>query len=155
MAVPGQKPKEDRSQVRHRMPVAEWTEVENVPFEGAPALPTREHQVSSADAGVLVGLGVSYPESTVRWYETISTMPHAKLWTAGDWEFVFATAEVHARTMESWRGYTGPELRNREKLIGVFAEARRDLRIRYVEPKPAVDHAEADNVVSINSLREL
>jgi hypothetical protein len=157
MPVAGAKPKADRSQVRHRIPPThEWTDVEDVPFAGAPSLPERNTQVSWADAGT-VG-GPAYPEATLRWYATISRMPHAKLWTEADWEFVFATAEIHARTMEAWRGYTGTELRNREKIIGMTADARRDLRIRYVEPKNVdaeADAAEADNVVSINRLRDL
>lgn len=157
MAVAGAKPKVDRSQVRHRIPPThEWTDVDDVPFAGAPELPSRNGQVSYADAGVEVGQ--TYPEATVRWYRTISRMPHAKLWTEADWEFVFATAEIHARTMEAWRGYTGTELRNREKLLGITGDARRDLRIRYVKPKnidAEAAAAEADNVVSINCLRDL
>lgn len=154
MALPGPKPKADRSQVRHRVPVAEWTEVENVPFAEPPALPDRETQVSWADAGT-VAVGASWPESTRRWWEVVSTMPHAKLWEESDWEFARATAEVHARTMEAWRGYTGTELRNREKLMGVFIEARRDLRIRYVDPKSVDANAAPAGVVQLASYRDL
>lgn len=134
MGVAGAKPKADRSQIRHRIPpVHEWTDVEEVPFTGAPALRDRETQVSWADAGV-AGVG-GWPESTLAWWKDISRMPHAKLWKESDWRFALDTAEIHARTMEAWRGYTGTELRNREKILGVTGDARRDLRIRYVPPK--------------------
>lgn len=139
MGLPGAKPKADRSQVRHRNPVADWTEVDDVPFEGGPALPPRARgdAVSWAEAGVIPG--EDWPPATVHWWSVISRMPHAKLWAESDWAFAFLTAEVHARTCEGWKGYTGPELRQREKLLGVYADARRDLRIRYVEPKPKAD----------------
>ncbi len=157
MPVAGAKPKEDRSQVRHRVPaVHDWTEVEDVPFTRAPKLPEREKQVSWADAGAVGG---SWPQSTLRWWEAVSTMPHAKLWTKAEWVFAMDTAEVHARTMEAWRGYTGTELRNREKLLGMTADNRRDLRIRYVEPKPKTKPADAGapaaNVVNLDDHRAL
>lgn len=156
MAVSGAKPKADRSQIRHRVPpVHDWTEVDEVPFAGAPKLRERESQVSWADAGKVPGSG--WPESTLDWWRDVSTMPHCKFWRPTEWRFAMDTAEIHARTMEAWRGYTGTELRNREKLLGMTADALRDLRIRYVKPKaddePAV--GEGGNVVSINSLRDL
>lgn len=154
MALPGAKPKEDRSQVRHRNPVAGWTEVDNVPFEGGPELPARApaDEAQWAAAGVIPGEG--WPEQTARWWSVISRMPHAKLWTGADWEFARSTAEVHARTFEGWRGYTGAELRQREKLMGAYADALRDLRIRYVEPK-GDQPAGGDNVTNIDDYRGL
>ncbi len=157
MALAGAKPKQDRSQVRHRNPVADWTEVDNVPFEGGPGLPSRGEtsEVDWAAAGVVPGDG--WPPQTERWWAVVRRMPHAALWTEGDWEFARSTAEVHARTFESWRGYTGAELRQREKLMGLYADARRDLRIRYVEPKGDEDRAAegAANVVQMNEYRAL
>jgi hypothetical protein len=159
MGVTGPKPREDRSQVRFKGHTAEWTEVDDVPFASPPALPDRDVVGSwgnAAENGVLPG---GWPESTARWYGVISRMPHACLWTDADWEFVFATAETHARFAEGWKGASGSELRQREKLIGVYADARRDLRIRYIEPKrggklPAGTGTEG-NVVSINHFRDL
>lgn len=156
MAVAGAKPKADRSQVRHRNPVADWTEVENVPFEGGPDLLPRASTPESewAAAGVIPGDG--WPPATDHWWKVIRAMPHAKLWETGDWAFAQMTAEVHARTAEGWRGYTGAELRQREKLLGVYADARRDLRIRYIAPKNETDPpAGGDNVVSMSQYREL
>lgn len=156
MAVAGPKPKADRSQVRHRVePVHEWTEVDDVPFAAAPPLRTR------ATGGISVMQtgaenSVDWPDATRGWYRAISTMPHAKLWTPAEWEFVFDSAEIHARTMEAWRGYTGAEIRAREKLLGTLADYRRDLRIRYVEPKSKADERETSaDVVQLDDFRAL
>lgn len=156
MPLAGAKPKENRDQVRHRHPVADWTEVDDVPFKDGPKLPTRARSVEAAwgDAGVLPGS--DWPAATKRWWEAIRKMPHAALWTADDWEFAFATAEVHARTCEGWRGYGGGELRQREKIMGAYWDARRDLRIRYVTPKPKTDDDDLPaGVTPINAYRNL
>lgn len=155
MALRGAKPKEDRSQVRHRNPVAGWTEVDDVPFTGGPALPPRARadSIAWAEAGVIPG--DDWPAATVHWWGVISTMPHAKLWTDADWAFASMTAEIHARVCEGWKGYTGPELRQREKLLGVYADARRDLRIRYVEPKGKAPAGDDATVVQMNDYRDL
>lgn len=158
MGLPGTKPVADRSQVRRRNaaePGAEWTEVENVPFDSAPPLRAR----STGGVSVMaVGAANSedWPSATLGWWRAISRMPHCKLWDAAAWEFAMDSAEIHARTMEAWRGYTGPEIRAREKVMGTLADYRRDLRIRYVKPADAAEQqADAGNVVSINSLRGL
>lgn len=159
MGLPGTKPTEDRTQVRRRNKPTEgteWTEVDNVPFLDAPPLPPRD--ISGVDP-IAAGLMPvdTWPHSTQRWYRTISSMPHAKLWTPADWEFVFSAAETHARFAEAWRGCaTGAELRAKEKLLGVTADARRDLRIRYVKPKDDRATAELpDNVRKLDDFREL
>lgn len=136
MGAPGVKPKEDRSQVRHANRVHEFTEVEDVPFESGPDLPIRgtgDNQAAWTAAGVIPGTG--WPEATLAWWNVIRRMPHCTLWAEADWSFAIATAETHARFIEGWKGYTGGELRQREKLMGVFLDARRDLRIKYVPAK--------------------
>lgn len=153
MSLAGAKPKADRSQVRHRNPVADWTEVPDVPFEGAPELRDR---ATGGISVIEVGAANSsdWPEATRGWWRVISRMPHAKLWTSGDWVFAMDTAEIHARTMEAWRGYTGAELRQREKLLGVYADARRDLRIKYIDP-PKADGELPAGVANIDDYRGL
>jgi len=123
--------------------IHEFIEVPNVPFPNPPALLPRAAQGETAwaDAGVIPGDG--WPEATKHWWDVISTMPHCTLWTSSDWAFAQATAECHARFAEGWKGYTGGELRQREKLLGVFLDARRDLRIKYVDP-PADQPLPAD-----------
>lgn len=142
MAVVGAKPKEDRSQIRHRHPpTQEWIEVEDVPFDGAPPLPARDDPRFAGDKPThLMDQSGIWPRSTLRWWRVISTAPHAILWTADDWEYAVATAEAHARFAEGWKGCaSGAELRMREKLLGMTMDARRDLRIRYIPPKPKAD----------------
>jgi len=156
MPLPGAKPHTDRSQVRHRAPVAEWTEFDDVPFEDGPKLPPRARSTEAAwgDAGVLPGS--EWPAATKRWWEAQRKMPHAVAWSQTDWEFAFATAEVHARTCEGWRGYGGGELRQREKIMGSYWDARRDLRIRYVKPKPKTPDADLPaGVTPINRYQDL
>jgi len=156
MGLTGPKPNADRSQVRFKGSVAEWTEVEDVPFADPPVLPKRETSVNYAEAGLVPG---GWPESTQRWWGVVCRMPHCVLWSDADWEFAFATAETHARFAEGWRGATGAELRQREKLMGVYHDARRDLRIRYVEPrsktKSAATGTEGASVTSLSSYRNL
>jgi hypothetical protein len=156
VAVAGAKPKADRTQIRHRNPPAhEWTEVPNVPFLDAPPLPPRDETSSTADGRPLGVPALAWPISTERWWKAVSTMPHAKLWTEADWEYAMATAEAHARFAEGWRGCAaGTELRNREKLLGMTMDARRDLRIRYVDP-PTASTGPAADVVKLDDYRAL
>ncbi|MEU8264926.1 hypothetical protein AB0C02_30470 [Micromonospora sp. NPDC048999] len=153
MAVAGRKPKDDRSQVRHRNPAThDWAEVVNLPYDGDhPSLPTRMVRVEDKD-GKAVSKRGGWPAATRRWWETVSTMPHCRLWEPSDWQFAVDSAEVHARWVEA----TGPasEVRIREKLLGVTLDARRDLRIRYVEPKtPAA--GDGAGVVQLDAYRDL
>lgn len=131
MGFSGRKPKEDRTQVRHRNPVHEFREIPDVPFEGH-RLPDREGRVG-------------WPASTCRWWETIRRMPHAKEWTPGDWEFAFETAELHARLAER-SGGSFTELRQRERLMGTTWDARNSMRIRYVKPSEATKREDAGEV---------
>lgn len=140
MPVSGAAPKPDRQQIRNRNrdPLHDWTDVERIPFEGAPALRARATSgVSVMDVGA--ANSAEWPGATLDWWEDISHMPHAKLWDEAEWRYAMDTAEVHARTMEAWRGYTGAELRNREKFLGMLPDHRRGLRIRYIEPRAVPD----------------
>lgn len=158
MPVAGAKPKNDRSQVRHRVEaVHEWTDVADVPFLGAPPLRPR----ATGGVSVLaVGAANSedYPAATQDWWRAISRMPHAALWDEAMWALAMDAAEVHARTMEAWRGYSGSQLLAFSKQLGVTADYRRDLRIRYVKPKAAAESAAGDapdNVTQLDSYRDL
>lgn len=120
MAVVGRKPKDEKNRVNRHAPRHDWTEVEDVPFTGGPALPSRRPQ------------NRSWPAMTKRWYDTIRTMPHCVLWAPSDWSFALDTALIAAAFHEGDLK-RAPELRVREKLLGTTVEFRRDLRIRYVE----------------------
>lgn len=116
MPATGRKPNEGMA-VRHRVPPThEWREVEYVRFTDAPPLPGK------------------WPAATKRWWAAVSTMPHCCLWTEEDWQFAFDTAVVHA-TFSRGNIKAATELRNREKVLGTTMDFRRDLRIRYVDPK--------------------
>jgi len=82
-------------------------------------------------------------------------MPHCRLWTASDWEFAFDTAALKAKFHESATASTATEIRNRERVLGVTAEYRRDLRIRYIPPTATPDGQAGDNVRSIDDYRDL
>jgi hypothetical protein len=59
-------------------------------------------------------------------------MPHCVLWDEDDWQFAFDTALV-AANFHAGQMARANELRTREKIMGTTLDARRDLRIRYVE----------------------
>jgi hypothetical protein len=135
MPVPGTKIKPEGQRRTRHAPTHDWTEVENIPFAGAPALPRRSPR---------------WPAATRRWWSVVSAMPHCKLWTGADWQYAIDTAEVHARFVE---GGSATELRIREQRMGTTMDARRDLRIRYVDPKPEQQPGRAAAVVSIDDYR--
>jgi hypothetical protein len=62
-------------------------------------------------------------------------MPHCRLWNPGDWQFALDTAMI-AAAFHAGDIKQAVELRQREKVMGTTLDARRDLRIRYIEPLP-------------------
>lgn len=147
MAVAGRKPTPEGQPKRNNMPTMEWTEVVKTPFEGPwPDLPTTYSEA------------VGEPEkderwtpATRRWYNVVKRMPHAALWDDSDWEKVLATAIVHQRFLRG-NNTAATELRRRESDLGTTADARRDLRIKYVDPAAGVKLAK---VTSMDSVRDL
>ncbi len=128
MPLPGRKPTDQPARRRNK-PAHEWTEIPDVPFEGGPELP-RE---------------IAWPTATLRWWEAVSHMPHCILWSESDWAFALDTAVVSAAFHEGdIQGAT--ELRQREKVLGVTLDSRRDLRFRYV---PAEQEEERPGVTAI------
>ena|SRR5690349_25039700 len=137
MPAPGPAPVADRSQVRRaNADTLEWREYDDVPNDSAPPLPPRSMVSSGGDVPSEGGLGY-WPDATQRWYRAISRLPHTRAWNDAEWQFCFDVAEIHARFVEGWKGHNGSELRLREAMLGNTWDARRGLRIRYVEPKPA------------------
>lgn len=86
----------------------------------------------SADAATTRPAG--WPEATREWWDVVSRMPHTVLWDEGDWQFardtLYLVAAYHA-------GHVTKEavVLRREKILGITSDARRDLRIRYVDPE--------------------
>lgn len=132
MPVTGRKPKPAGQAVNRNKPAHEWTEVENTPFADAPPLPETKPN------------GDPWSAATQRWYTAISTMPHCKLWSPSDWMFAEHTARLVA-AFDAGDYKQATEIRQREKKLGVTADDRRDLRIRYVDPKPETS-AEVTNI---------
>ena len=115
---------------RHNVkPVHEWVEVENTPFTGPwPFRIPRGYQVSTRDGIMQRG----FLDVTKRWWETIRTMPHCVLWEKSDWMFAISTVHVAEQAFLGVAS-AATELRSREKIMGTTVDARRDLRIRYVD----------------------
>ena len=130
MVMRGSKPSDRPTVTRHK-PTVDWTDVENVPYDGPrPELPDIREVINKA------GEVSTYPmpEQTLDWWQSVSTMPHCVLWSKSDWAFALDTALVHAQAVTGVISAMA-ELRMREKIIGTTVDARRDLRIRYVEPE--------------------
>lgn len=148
MPLAGRKPPSEGSARRNpNRKLADWVEVEEVPFDGPwPDLPD-SRTIITKDGPIDVEL----QPLTFRWWDTIKRMPHAKLWKDSDWMFAVSTALV---ADASFCGIASAhtELRNREKVLGTTADFRRDLRIKYV---PVGVTEELAEVRSIDSVRDL
>lgn len=143
MAIRGRKPKPDDQKV-NRNEVIGWVEVPDVPFAPGP-----EHELGPHPEGGRT----KWKPATLRWYDVISTMPHCRLWDPAGWQFARDVAAVYDRWIRGDNARAG-ELRQLYAKLGTTMDARRDLRIRYVNPKAgriAVeedDEPEAEAVVS-------
>lgn len=140
MTRPGVKPTDGPKRFRGQA-LTNWVDVEDKPYDGpSPDLPS----------------DVLWPVQTRAWYEVVRHLPHAVLWDDGEWQEILTTALLHASV---WREPDKPsaavlsELRQREKALGLTAEARVDLRIRYVEPRktePEPEESAPAKVVALN-----
>lgn len=132
MPAVGRKPKPEDQRRNRSRPAIDWIEVLDAPYEG----PTPS-----------IG---RMPARTKTWWLVVSRMPHCVLWDASDWQFAVETAYIHAEWVKTRRaGFIG-ELRQREKLLGMTWDARRDLRIRYVS---GVTETEDPQPVSLEARR--
>lgn len=113
----------------------DWREIPNIPFEGGPDLPTG-----------------GWASFTVKWWDTIRSMPHCVLWEESDWVYALETAMI-ADLFASAPKENAAELRTRSKTLGTTDDARRDMRIRYVDPVEA--ETVAENVSRIDDYRNL
>ena len=144
MPIAGRKPKANPR--NHNAPVVEWTEVLDVPFVGGPRLPRQR-----------VG-GRPWPTRTKAWWKAISTMPHCVRWSDADWSFAIDTAMLAAEFHDNGTSAAAAELRQREKILGTTMDARRDLRIRYLQPDtgpPPDDDEPVAPVTQLEDYREL
>lgn len=129
MAMAGRKPSDRPTVTRHK-PTHDWTEVPNVPYDG-------EHPELPLSRTVLKGdepIEIPIENRTRDWWNALTKMPHCVLWQDSDWAFALDTAMVQAAASHG-QVTAMAELRMREKVLGTTVDARRDLRIRYVEPE--------------------
>lgn len=147
MAVAGRKPAAS-GQTRHRVkPAVDWVEVPNIPYAGDRPELQESRTVVTRDGQVQVDL----QPLTLRWWDTVSRMPHCSLWTESDWMFALTTATV-ADAAFCGIASAATELRNREKVMGTTVEYRRDLRIRYVDQAVNEKPAEVANIADYRDL---
>jgi hypothetical protein len=155
MGVTGRKPKPAGQAVHRGAPVHDWTVVDDVPYTGTPPvqLPAGR-MVQTKDGEGLISDEVPLHPLTEQWWRIISTMPHCVLWSTSDWLAAVDTALV-ADAFYSGHKPSGAELRMREKRLGVTADDRRDLRIRYASPAPEEAQAAPSGVTPIDRYRDL
>lgn len=106
---------------------AEWTEVQNRPYEGpSPDLPKLPNRCR-------------YHPMVTTWWDMVRQMPHCVRWTPTDWQYAVETALLkHYFWTDAAGGEVkttaATEIRRREDNMGTTEEARRKLRIRYTDP---------------------
>jgi hypothetical protein len=148
MPISGAKPS-GRPTVNRNKPTYEWTTVPAVPYTGKkPTLP-KIRQVMVKNGEVVV---VPIEQRTRDWWKAVSSMPHCALWIESDWAFALDTAMVHASAVYG-SVTAAAELRQREKVMGTTVDARRDLRIRYVNEENEVV-AEAVSPSTVTKLED-
>ena len=104
----------------------------------------------SADLGE--STPVRWPPQTRRWWTAIARLPHTVAWTEADWQFARDTAELVAQ-FHLGNMRLGGEIRTRERIMGTTADARRDLRIRYVPVDDPMPHVENPQVTAMADYR--
>ena len=114
------------------------------------------------DAQIVAGLSAlgldaterptGWPAATLRWWRAISRMPHCVVWTASDWQFALDTAVI-AAAFHAGDYRLAAELRQREKVLGTTVDARRDLRIRYLDPD-SEDEVTGEDLASVTVMAD-
>lgn len=92
---------------------------------------------------------LTWPPATRRWWKAVSTMPHCALWDEAEWQFAIDTASLVA-ALHAGDLRVAAEVRAREAIIGTTADARRDLRIKYVSP----DSGDVEEEASVTAMAE-
>lgn len=130
MATPGPQGKANK---HGRTPsMVDWIDVPDVPYEGAsPNLPTLPRRKK-------------WHPMVEQWWNQVRAMPHCLLWRPTDWTYAVETALMK---QGYWDAYDKNEavttaavdIRRREDQMGTTQEARRRLRIRYIDPDLMAD----------------
>lgn len=149
MPISGAKPS-DRPTVNRNKPTHDWTSVPNQPYTGPrPELPlTRQVMVKNGEVEI-----VPVEERTREWWRVVSSMPHCVLWSDSDWIFALDTAMVHAASVYG-SVTASSELRQRERILGTTMDARRDLRIRYVDEESPEEANSTAGVAGVTQIKD-
>lgn len=113
----------------------DWTDVDDVPFEGAPALPR---------LGATERSRAKWHLWTEQWYAQVSKMPHCKLWKPSDWQLLFDLARMKDawyKEGEDAKASMSAQIRLRERDLGIGPGALTALKIRY---RPVRDDASGE-----------
>lgn len=157
MALPGAAAKP--AKLGHS-PTAEWADVPDVAFAGP--WPVELPKTCGRK---------KWHDLVVAWWAEVRVMPHCVLWTPTDWRFALETCYMK---QQLWLDYgegdmkstAWTEVRRREDQMGYTVEARRKLRIRYVDPNnpavgavhssttPAPAASSGGNVIGMQSRRD-
>lgn len=131
MPVRGTKPKPEGKKRFTGGLTHDWVEVPDKPYP-ASKVPVRlpAKRTLNGNEGPIQ---VPVTNQTKAWWKAVSRMPHCVLWSDTDWQFALSSALVADM---GFRGVISAsvEQRQRERILGTTLDARRDLRIRYVDP---------------------
>jgi hypothetical protein len=136
--------------------MVDWIDVPDMPYTGpSPNLPTLPRRKK-------------WHPMVEQWWEQVRAMPHCVLWRPVDWTYAVETGLMK---QGYWAAYdageekttAAVEIRRREDQMGCTQEARRRLRIRYIDPELLSDEdldpnpfdapVAGGNVTSINDRR--
>lgn len=97
----------------------------------------------------------AWPQATRRWWRALGRMPHCVLWAEPEWQFALDTAVLVA-AFHSGDLRLAQEIRTREKLMGTTPDARRGLRIRYIDAESGEESATgAASVTAMDDYRRM
>lgn len=117
--------------------MVDWIDVADTPYQGvSPNLPTLPRRKK-------------WHPMVQQWWDQVRTMPHCSLWRPTDWTYAVETALMK---QGYWDAYDKGEavttaavdIRRREDQMGTTQEARRRLRIRYIDPDLVADEFDDD-----------
>ncbi len=129
--MPGPPPKDVKH--GHTPNAVAWTEVEDVPYEGAPPLPK-------------LGRNKKWHPLVEQWWAIVTRMPHCVLWRDEDWQKLLELAydkDFYWKADAKRTTSQATEIRRKEDQLGIGLEARVKLRIKYIDPAGKAESANA------------
>lgn len=109
-----------------------WLYYVNATPRRKPLMDLPPHRGEDLDPETGSSLPIAWHEQTLAWWKVVKSMPHTVDWALGDWAFAVSTAYVADQSFSTGSASSFIELRQREGALGLTAEARRKLRIKWV-----------------------